>query len=80
MTLTKSTMKLSLILLLLCPLSTSCHAPDGSDRLADVDLLELIFSIGEIHAFANDVKDFVSDDDDSSSEDIEFITPAHPMD
>ena len=73
-------MRQFLLLLFLCPLSTACHAPDGSDRLADVDLLGMLGAIGDMHAFANSTKDFISGDEDSSSEDTGFITPAHPTD
>ncbi|MDE0891607.1 MAG: hypothetical protein OSB14_05445 [Planctomycetota bacterium] len=73
-------MKQSLLLLFLCPLSTACHAPDGSDRLADFDLLGVLGAIGDMHAFANSAKDFISDEDDSPSDDTGFITPAHPTD
>ena len=73
-------MKRSLILLLLSSLSTACHAPDGSDRLANVSLFELLGDIGDTYVFAKSVEDFITDDEDSSSDDIEFITPAHPTD
>lgn len=73
-------MKQSLILLLLCSLSTACHAPDGSDRLADVDLLGSLADLGGFVGLVKDVGDFITDDEDSSSDDIEFITPAHPTD